>query len=149
MKSFKEYLIENDTEILRSTLNLGKEYTFLYKDTWVIDTFHKLDRVEKRGSNKGQTNLFKKAIDWLLKTKKSKEYLFVSKSSRLGMVVDYRKDKMKKVKGNHLIIITWLGDVTKKLKKSPDEVFAKKGTEKVLLEDLGIDSNNIQLIYVQ
>jgi hypothetical protein len=147
MKTFLQYIAENDAELVRSALQLGKEYLFLYRDKWIVDTFHKLERSHQRSSTKDNEDLFKKAIDWLLnKNKPAAKFLFVSKSSKLGMVVDYRPDKKKKVKGNHLIIITWLGNVQKDLKKTPEQVTAKKGTEKVLVEEL---NEYMKIIYLQ
>ncbi len=146
MKSFKEYIEEAKYQYDGKIL--GPEFNYFYKDTFVIDTFHKLDRVKDRGAIEKSKDLFRKAIDHLSKFgKKDKQYLFVSNSTNLGMVVDYRMDRKKVVDDRlSVVIITWLGDVTKPpIRKTPEQVFAKKGTLKVLVEsmDLGLDFDDI------
>lgn len=134
MKSMEEIFFESEEDDIRSKMNLGKEYNFYYKGKWVIDTFHKLDREKQRESE--SRDLFRKAINWLLtnKSKGGMEYLFVSKSTKMAMVVDYRKDKANRVKGNNLIIVSWLGNTVKDLKKDPKDVFVKKEQRKYLLK---------------
>lgn len=137
MKNFIDLLLEEETEDeIRKRMKLDpKEYNFYYKGKWIIDTLHKLERESQRG--KESTDLFKKAIDWLIDNKKgSKEYLFVSKSTRYGMVIDYRKDKNGRVPGNNLVVVTWLGDTRKPPISKPNvkDIFVKKGTDKVIVE---------------
>jgi adenosyl cobinamide kinase/adenosyl cobinamide phosphate guanylyltransferase len=141
MEKFKNIVMKSDADILRSVLGLGPEYVFLYRDKWVIDTFHKLDRAKQRGATELQTHLFVKAIDHLIDKLKSKsgKYLFVSKSTGLGMVVDHRGDRKSRLKGDHLIIVTWLGDVTKQpINKTPEQVTAKNGTVKAIVEVIDV-----------
>ena len=144
MKSFSQLIMESDSDIeqeIRNKMKLDpKEYNYYYKGKWIIDTKHMLDRVGDRGAYDEAKKLFERAIEWLLKHKSAKgEYLFVSKSMHIAMVIDHRPDRKGRVKGNVLAIETWLGDVRKLPKpKTVQTVYAKEGTEKVIVESLGI-----------
>lgn len=134
MISFKQYFLEKaeSEEEIRSRMKLTKEYTLMHRGKWIIDTFHKLAQEFKRGKFPKQEKLFKDAIDWILDKKKGiGVFLFVSKSSKLGMIVDHRKDGKNRVKGKNLIIVTWFGKIEKDIK----DVFTKKKSDtKVILE---------------
>ena len=82
MNSFK-YFLE------KGPLNT-KEYIFSYKNKFIIRSNHKRDQYGKRNSSNEHTHdLFKKAINWLIKNgKRDIKYAFISKSTLLGMMVD-------------------------------------------------------------
>ena len=140
------------SEILYETLiyngkHLPKEYVFEHRGKYIIDTLHSIEREAERGNyNTGEGEwIFTKAIDALLdgKLAGNKEYLFVSKSKKVGMVVDYRKDKENLLDGGkHLIIVTWIGK-----KPNTKDFFAKPNTIKKIVESMGIDE--IKLIEVE
>ena len=130
-----------DEDLLRRVFGLGSEYSFHHRDKWVIDSHHKLEREAARAKTKDQPAFFRSMIDWLVGHNAADgNYLFVSRSTRLGVVIEYRKDRAGKVKGSHPVVVTWLGDVTKPPlnKKSIDDVVATKSTDKkVVLEYYG------------
>jgi hypothetical protein len=105
----------------------NNEYIYNYKGKWIIDTKHAADRFLQRSTIEisDLEFLFKKAIEWVLKKGQEREYLFFSRSRRQGIVVDYRKDGRGKIKGNNLVVITFLP----RGKNNP-----KEGTEPVMLE---------------
>lgn len=137
METFKEFLQEGIVykNPEGKYVRLGSEYSFHYRDKFVIDTKHILDRIQERGEANDLNFLLKKTIDYVIdRNARSKEYLFASKSKRIGIVVDYREDKNKSksgIAGNQIIIVTWLGRKT-----SAGDFFAKAGTDKVILESL-------------
>lgn len=138
MKSFKEFLYNSDTEYLQNFFGLNPdEYIFQHAGIWVIDTNHTLQRSKDRptGQDKLQILLIQ-IIEWLKsKGRQSLKYLFLKKSTKQGVIVDYRPDKNGKVKGNQVILVTWLGNVEKSLKKPIDQVVTKDQKDvKVILE---------------
>ena len=122
-------------------------YIFSYKGKNVIRTNHKKDRYNKRNTSKSQTiDLFKKAIVWLSQFGVSKKkYAFISKSSKIGMMVDYRPDARTSNSNDQLILITWFGNIEKEFKgKTPENFKMKFSTDiKVLLENIQKNYPNI------
>ena len=129
----------------------GSEYIFEYKGKSVIRTNHKKDRYKTRNtSNEFTIDLFKKSIEWLIKKGKSnKKYAFISKSSKLGMMVDFRPDKKQKKNGDQLILITWFGNIEKDLRgnKTPENFKLKFPSDiKVLVENFNSEIDEIVYI---
>jgi hypothetical protein len=138
--SFKQFLESTQSE-----------YIFSYKDKNIIRTNHKKDRYETRNtSNEFTIDLFKKAIDWLIKKGKSnKKYAFISKSSKLGMMVDFRPDTKQPELGDQLILITWFGNIEKDLRgnKTPENFKLKFPSDiKVLVENFGSGIDEIVFV---
>lgn len=137
MKEFKDFLFEAEEADIRKKFNLDpNEYILFYRDKWIIDTKHAIER-KVRGSLDDAKKLFKRSIDSLLdkKLKTNQVYLIASKSLKIAAIVDYRKDIRGRVKGNNLILITWLGDYTKPPmnKKSPGDIFLTNPNDKRLI----------------
>ena len=143
MKTFIEILNETEFDDIKKKLGLGKEYILFHNDKWVVDTKHSIERKEQRGFTKEIEQFLKDTIDYIIDKKlpaKNREYLVLSKSKHLGMVVAHKKDEKNRVKGNLLSIVSWFGDVTKPPlnKKSIKDVFVSRDkkdvTTKILVE---------------
>ena len=121
------------------------EYIYSYRDKHIIRTNHQKDRYKERNTSNNKTiDLFKKSIKWLITHgKTNKNYAFISKSSKLGMMIVYRPDKKQKDKHNQVILITWFGNIEKDLKskekKTPENFKMKyKSDIKVLVEAIDL-----------
>jgi hypothetical protein len=118
--TFKDYLEEN---ILNDVLNLGSKYLYFWKDTWVLNTKHGLERILQRSTLKPEQlkKLFKSAIEKAksIGAKVGENILFFSRSLNQGFVSSIAKD------GIHLI--TFL---------PPGKSFAKDDTKKVVTESM-------------
>jgi hypothetical protein len=130
------YIASNDGKSLefeRDGIHL--KYIFKYKGRWVITTNHAALRIVQRGqiSLKGMEFFFRSMIKKYLSmgpkytNLNNPEFLFFSKSLNQGMIIAYRKDKMKIDNQKHFVIVT-IFPRGKKL--------AKPGTESILLETL-------------
>lgn len=125
----------------------NSDYIFSYKGKTIIRTNHKKDRYNERYTDKKQTiDLFKKAIDWLERNGTSgKKYAFISKSTKIGMMVDYRPDRKTKKSEDQLILITWFGNIEKEFSgKTPENFKMKYSTDiKVLVENIQMKYSDI------
>ena len=155
MKSFEQILTESEEDVIRKNLGLGKEYAFFYKNKWVIDTIHSLHREkdkERLVIPKDIEDLFKKAIDWILKNSapaKNTEYMFISKSTFNAAILAHKQDEKHRVKGNILSIVTLFGDIRKMGKKNINDLKISKAkehnTKKIILETT---NGNIEVDYI-
>lgn len=129
-----------------------KEYIYNYLDKYIIRTNHIKDRYDdsKRAvTKKKKLQLFKKVIIHCKENgKKNQVYIFFVESTSVGMIVHYREDKYKKVKGNQCIMVTWLGDVRKPpISKTIHTFELKKDSDmRVLLEESGINYKDVETV---
>ena len=128
-KNFKNNLyniiVENEIQIDKDTflrkgdriiLESNEEYVLYYKDKWIIDTKHyiqrKLQRKETDLSKKEIETIFRRIIDYYWdfpeQFKYKNQYLFYSIQYRQAFIVDFREDTKHKVRGNNFILITFL-----------------------------------------
>lgn len=129
-----------------------KNYIYSYNDTYIIRTSHGKDQyndISRAVPKKKKKELFKKAIKYCQKAgKKNQNYVFFVKSTSVGMVVEYREDRKNKVDGNHLIMITWLGNISHKpISKTIHSFKLKfKNDIRVILEQLEIDLTDNEIV---
>lgn len=123
LKGFKEFskLEEN---ILDDVLNLGSKFLYFWKNKWILNTKHGLERILQRSKLKIDQlkQLFRKAIEKVntMKTDVGQTFLFYSKSLNQGFISAVGEQ------GN-LNLITFL---------PPGRSFPKPGTQKVVIESL-------------
>ena len=125
MKTFKQFISEQFVP--------GPEYFYRYKNKWVIDTFHALERRDKRANYLTDDDLklfFNRMIDDFLDrgpsyTKRDGKYLYYSKSFDQAILVTYRKDN-KSTNGNReFIVISYF---------RPGSKHARKDTQLITIE---------------
>lgn len=154
MKTFRQ-ILENteETQYYQNFYNLNpSEYIYYNDGKWVIDTFHRLDRFKQRSSGiTGLYDLFNDIIKYLSKKgKRNFEYLFLKKSTNQGIVVTYRPDKKKKVKGDQVVLITFFGNVEKEFGKTIDEMKAKNPKDiRVVLESKNFSARGMEVIILE
>ena len=116
--SFKEYLEEN---VLNDVLNLTSKYLYFWKDTWILNTKHGLERILQRSTLKPDQlkKLFKTAIEKAksIGAKVGENILFFSRSLNQGFVSSIGSDGIR--------LITFL---------PPGKSFAKDDTRKIVTE---------------
>jgi len=124
IKSFKQRQTEIDEGLLDGVLNLGSKFLFFWKNLWLLNTKHGLDRIIQRTTltTDDIKTLFINAIEQFktMTAKAGDEILFFSKSLNQGFVSGVDAN------GN-LSLITFL---------PPGRSFPKPGTEKVVVEDM-------------
>lgn len=117
-KTFKEYLEEN---ILNDVLNLGSKFMYFWKNTWIINTKHGMERILQRSNltTEQLKKLFKNAIEKAkeIGAKTGENILFFSRSLNQGFVSAVGSDGLR--------LITFL---------PPGKSFAKDDTKKVVTE---------------
>ena len=128
-RSFKEHCIEEG--VLDNVLNIGSKFLYFWKNKWVMNTQHGLERIltrSKLGAD-GLKDLFKRAIEKFNKmgAETGEAILFYSKGLKQGFVAAVGPQ------GN-LQLITFL---------PPGKHFAKDGTLKVVMESAEDECNII------
>ena len=121
MKSFREKCIEEG--VLDDVLNMGSKFLYFWKNLWVMNTKHGMERILQRSAlgTAGLKQLFKSAIEKFktMKAKTGEAILFYSRSLNQGFVAAVGPQ------GN-LRLITFL---------PKGKHFAKEGTLKVMMEN--------------
>lgn len=152
MKSFKEMFFEANTA--NDGLN-PEEYIYNFQNKWIICSGHgkaQKELTKRIVPNKKKNELFKKAIKYIQKKgKENKTYIFLMIKSEIGMTIEYRKDKEKKVEGLHLIIITWYGYLKNLDPPKTIDTFYKKFDLDILvkLEQIGINKDNVIFVELE
>ena len=121
------------------------EYIFSKNGVYIIRTDHSSDRFDdpKRLVNDLDKKLFfNGSIDRVQKIgKKNRVYGFFSRILEIGMICEYREDNKGHVKGNHLIIITWIGYLNESIQKTIESFKMKnKSDEKIYLEYVDLET---------
>lgn len=138
MPKFKEYFKLNEA----GTIYLG------YQDRKIIDTSHSVERFlsNQRFKEAGSKELLQEILETIRKgiklilTKykdKSNIYLIHSKSTKLGIVIEWRHDKYSSNNINHAIIVTILPKKEKHYTANPNDIFLmveKKYTDIIKIE---------------
>lgn len=104
IQQLNDKLTMMNEEILPGVLNLGSRFLLYWKNHWILNTKHGLERILQRNllSKEQLQKLFQKALDKFDQLKsRAGEYLFFSRSLNQGFISTADKD------GN-LVLITFL-----------------------------------------
>lgn len=129
MKSFKQKCIEEG--VLDDVLNMGSKFLYFWKNLWVMNTKHGMERILQRSAlgTTGLKQLFKSAIEKFktMSANTGDAILFFSRSLNQGFVAGVGPQ------GN-LRLITFL---------PKGKHYAKEGTLKVVMESADDPENVI------
>jgi uncharacterized protein (UPF0248 family) len=113
-----------------------------YRKRFIFDTYHSIERMAQRygkGFEQDIIEVIEKAIDQIFYTYDDErtQYVIHSKSTGIGLAIDWRPDKYVNDNTNHCFIITVFDKALKHYKKNPSDVMIITEVKKIFEKRVG------------